>query len=325
MSTKKSKKPAEASTEAEAPTEEMSVIEKAAEKADAIAIPEAPGHLTEYQQVVQAATERCVAALQQQHASTDDKEVQKGLASLMRIANPVVRGREERNTAWTVPQVKTVYGTTRDSSKPANAQLGDIYTTDGRHHPDGIVFTPLYIFDSHRMFTQGQQAPMCSSPDGKLGSNFGPCNQCPHLPLVKNNRGEHTECDAGLVVIGLTDKWQIYRIDFFKTSYKAGTNVDKLSSRQADLWERWFKLTTQPQSRNGYDYHIYKTELTGNDVDLPTVGAAAEELYRFIRDERAAMLKEFYDRALNTMTPTASADSEGSGATDAAQLDGGDL
>jgi len=232
-------------------------------------------------------------------------EEQVGLQRLLKSANPVVRGREEMAQNWNIPTIRVVYGTTKDPSKPASAKVGDMYATNGRLIKPPFKFTPLYIYESNRMFQEGQNAPLCWSPDAKLGTMFGWCNKCTHQPLGKNASGERTDCNNGICMIAMSEAWQLYRLEFFKTSRKAGTSVDRLVQSQSFLWERWFEMHTQQVSSGGYEYFVFKTAPQGDDVPDVQV-KACDVLYNLIKTERDAFLETHYEKALSADDETQS-------------------
>lgn len=253
-----------------------------------------PTETSKYLQVFVSAQTTCVEKLQALRETADPDE-QAGLERLMKSAKPVTRGREEMAQNWNIPTIRIVAGTTKDPSKPATAQVGDMYATNGRLITSPFVFTPLYIYETNRMFQEGQNAPICWSPDAKLGTMFGPCNRCTHQPMGKNATGERTDCNNGISMIVLAQDWKIYRIEFFKTSRKAGASVDRLVQSQDFLWERWFELKTAEVSSNNYTYHVFKTAAHGDDVGSTAV-KAADALYDLIKTERDAFLDKHYEQ-----------------------------
>ena len=257
-----------------------------------------------YLQLFTTAQEHCVEQLNTLMTKANDEE-QVGLQRLLKSANPVVRGREEMAQNWNIPTIRVVYGTTKDPSKPASAKVGDMYATNGRLIKPPFKFTPLYIYESNRMFQEGQNAPLCWSPDAKLGTMFGWCNKCTHQPLGKNASGERTDCNNGICMIAMSEAWQLYRLEFFKTSRKAGTSVDRLVQSQSFLWERWFEMHTQQVSSGGYEYFVFKTAPQGDDVPDVQV-KACDVLYNLIKTERDAFLETHYEKALSADDETQS-------------------
>ncbi len=250
-----------------------------------------------YLELFTTAQAHCVQKITALIAKADDEE-KVGLQRLIKSANPMVKGREEMAQNWNIPTVRVVYGTNKDPSKPASAQVGDMYATSGRLLKPPFKFTPLYIFEANRMFQEGQNAPLCWSPDAKLGTMFGWCKDCAHQPLGKNKSGERTDCNNGVCMIVLAEDWRIHRLEFFKTSRKAGTSIDRLVQSQDFLWERWFEMVTQQVSSGGYEYYVFKTMPQGDDV-APIQVQASDSLYDLIKTERDAFLEKHYEQALS--------------------------
>jgi hypothetical protein len=275
-------------------TEETSTPADGDSKETAVA---APGEQSKYLQLFLSAQEDCIGKLVALGEKADDDD-QMGLQRLMKSAKPVVKGREEMAAQWNIPTIRVVYGTTKDPAKPASAKVGEMYATNGRMIKAPFKFTPLYIYESNRNFQDGQTAPICWSPDAKLGTMFGHCARCTHQPLGKNPSGEKTDCNNGVCMIVMSEDWKIYRLEFFKTSRKAGASVDRLVQSQDFLWERWFEMTTQAVSSGGYDYFVFKTAPHGEDV--PSVQAqACDVLYGLIKIERDAFLEKHYEQTLS--------------------------
>ena len=257
-----------------------------------------PGEQSKYLQLFLSAQETCVTKLTALMEKAEDDD-QMGLQRLMKSAKPVVKGREEMAAQWNIPTIRVVYGTTKDPAKPASAKVGEMYATNGRMIQQPFKFTPLYIYESNRNFTEGQTAPICWSPDAKLGTMFGLCTRCTHQPLGKNPSGEKTDCNNGVCMIIMSEDWKIYRLEFFKTSRKAGASVDRLVQSQDFLWERWFEMKTTEVSSGGYTYFVFKTAPQGDDV--PQVQAQASDiLYNLIKIERDAFLEKHYEQTLSS-------------------------
>ena len=267
-----------------------------------------PDEGNKYLQLFTAAQATCVDKLEALMIKADDDD-KLGLQKLMKSAKPVVKGREEMTQQWDIPTIRITYGTTKDPTKPANAKVGEMYSTEGRIIRQPLVFTPLYIYETNRMFQDGQNAPICWSPDAKLGTMFGPCNRCTHQPMGKNKTGERTDCNTAVAMIIMSQDWKLYRVEFSKTSRKAGMSVDRLVRSQDLLWERWFELTTQMVQSASYEYFIFKTAAQGEDVGAAQV-QAADALYDLIKTERDAFLEKHYAQIMHDGDGTNSTPSE---------------
>lgn len=287
----------------------------------------------EYLRVFQSAQEVCVSKLQALANASDDED-SVGIAKLIRSARPVTKGREEMVNDWNIPVIRIVYGTTKDPARPVAARPGDMYATNGRIIEQGLLFTPLYIFESNRMFQEGNNAPLCWSPDAVVGTMFGACATCVNQPMGKNATGERTDCSNGVCMVALSRDWKLYRLEFFKTSRKAGTSVDRLVRGQDMLWERWYELRTQQVTSNGYEYYVFKTAPAGHDVNNAGV-QASDALYDLVKTERDAFLKKFYTQTLQNADNTSGTSTDesvdenalmgGSANTNPTDLSSGDL
>lgn len=288
---KKASKANEESKPTEVPANEVQIVDTTETTALA-----RPAETSKYLQVFTQAQAVCVEKLVAL-AATADADDQEGLERLIKSAKPVVKGREEMAQQWNIPTIRIVTGTTKDPSKPVNAQVGEMYATNGRKMTSPVVFAPLYIYEANRMFQEGTTAPVCWSPDAKLGTMFGPCNRCVHQPMGKNATGERTECNNAIAMIVLGQDYKLYRLEFAKTSRTAGVSVDRLVQSQDFLWERWFALTTALVQKKGYEYYVYKTAAQGDDVPRTAV-KAADVLYDLIKAERDAFLNKHYEQTL---------------------------
>ena len=221
-------------------------------------------------------------------------EEQADIQKLVNSATPSSRGLEEMDEHWSIPVVRIAQGMTRE--KPDNARLGDLFTTAGEVVKGSLRATPLYMYELNQMFPEGGKGPMCFSPDAKLGTKFGTCRTCPNLPMGKNASGQSTDCNNGICVIVLTSEMRLYRIEFYKTSRKAGKQFKDYAKQSPNIWDRWYTVGTQETKNDkGQVYHVFKTSSTGEDV--PThIREAADALNAMISAERKAGLKEHYER-----------------------------
>lgn len=220
---------------------------------------------------------------------------------LVAQAQPIKPGMEEITTTWTIPRVQIVQPTTQASAKPESARPGDMFTTSGALLEKPFGFIPLYFSQEHIMFTQGERTPACSSPDAKLGSPYGFCQNCAHLPFGQQNGGrgdqKKTDCQNQIVVAVLSlDLSQVYMVQFAKTSRGAGSALISLAKAHPFPWKQSYLLSTEKKSGDLGVYHVYKIEPTGKDngADALKVGKTLSELYSA---NRKKFLAEFYRRA----------------------------
>lgn len=220
----------------------------------------------------------------------DDTElsapIKEKVQALMELANPNKPGMEEINTTWTLPRVSIAQPTTQSAAKPESAKAGDMFTSSGTllERPFGLI--PLWFHEENIMFKTGEKAPECSSMDGKVGSAYGRCNNCPHLPFGKQNggRGEQkkTECQSQIVVTALSaDLTQVYSVQFAKTSRSAGNALISLAKSHPFPWKQSYLLSTEKKVGDLGTYYIYKIEPTGKDnsAEAAKVAKALSELF----------------------------------------------
>jgi hypothetical protein len=251
--------------------------------------------LDEYRRLYLPARDTMVQKLNEL-VSTLSGDPQKLIQSLIRSANPQRKGREEMESRWMIPTVRIVQGMTKE--KPDKAQPGDLFTTSGYIIPQPLKVTPIYVFGSNRMFPEGggggNKAPVCYAPDAKWGKPFGECAKCQNLPLGLNAAGAITDCDNGVNFVALSEDMKLYRLEFFKTSRKAGVRMDQLSAACDSIWDRWFSIKTQTQTGGGNEWHIFRISPSGEDTPAH-VRQAADIIYDLVHTERKIFLKLYYD------------------------------
>lgn len=227
--------------------------------------------------------------------------VKEKLKGLIDQANPVKPGMEEVVTTWSVPRITLVQPTTNDPKKPESARPGDLYSSAGQLLERPFGFIPFYFHTENIKFKQGEKAPECSAPDAKLGSPYGLCQSCPHLPLGQQNGGrgqqKKTECQNQIVVAALSaDLSQVYLMQFAKTSRSAGSALMALAKAQPFPWKQSYLLSSSKETGDLGTYYILKTEPTGKDnsAEAQRVAKALNEMYTA---NRKKFLGEYYFNA----------------------------
>jgi len=254
-----------------------------------------PATQDDYHKIFVPARDKMVKSLTTLADSTTDAEAKKLISSLAKSANPKKKGREEMESRWIIPTVRIVHGVTKE--KPDGAEPGDLYTTSGFILQQPFKVTPLYIYEQNRMFPDGGgKAPVCFAPDAKYGRPFGKCSECANYPMTKNATRTPTDCDNGICFIVLSQDMKLYRLEFFKTSNKAGLKLDQLASATDNIWDRWFSIKTQLQSSSGNEWHIFRVS-AANEETPEYVRDAADILYDLIHAERTVYLNQHYAMA----------------------------
>lgn len=222
--------------------------------------------------------------------------------TLAELASPNKPGMEEVSTIWRVPRISIVQPTTQSEAKPEQAKNGDLYTTAGQLLDKAWAGIPIYFFEENVNFPQNGKNPVCQAPDGKLGSPFGTCLTCPHLPFGKQNGGrgdqQKTDCQSNIVAVMLTanlENPQVYMVQFGKTSRKTGSALMSLAGQQTAVWRQSYVLTTEKKTGDMGLYYVYKVEPTGKD-NPPDVLKLAEALYGMYVAGRKLFLADWYAR-----------------------------
>jgi hypothetical protein len=250
--------------------------------------------------------------------------------TLAALASPSKPGMEEMVAAWKVPRISIVQPTSQSDNKPEAAKNGDLYTSAGQLLERPFSMILLYIFEENINFPTNGKNPECQAPDAKLGSPYGECLKCPHLPFGKQNGGrgdqQKTNCQNNIVAIVMsTDLTNpgVYMVQFGKTSRKAGSALLSLAGQQTSLWRQSYLLNTEKKTGDLGLYYIAKVEPTGKD-NPEHVMRLAEALYGMYVAGRKMFLADWYARPARA--PSAAIEAEGQfagGALDAALADGG--
>jgi hypothetical protein len=249
--------------------------------------------------------------------STVPEDTRKKLMALVALASPNKEGLEEMITAWRLPRIMIAQPTTRSEAKPESCPPGGLYTTAGTLLEKPWAGIPLYFFEENINFPDGGKNPVCQAPDGKLGSPFGKCLECPHLPFGKQNGGrgdqKKTDCQSNIVCVMLAkDLSNVYLVQFGKTSRKAGSALLSLAGQQSQVWKQSYVLNTEKKTNEVGLYYIYKVEPTGKD-NPEDVCRVAEGLYGLYGAERKKFLADWYARPAKAGMVAAEAEGEFAG------------
>lgn len=232
------------------------------------------------------------------------EELKGKVLNILGKAKPNKKGMEEVDTTWRLPMVRIKQPVSTSEDCPEDAKPGDLFIA-GSKLPKELTITPVKFYLRNDMFEPGQRTLACSSPDARLGSPLGWCKdpvtgeECPHLPLGMNSRGERTNCTNSLVAI-VVDKElnDIYEVRFSKTSRKAGSALQRLSGVGSVVWEKWFKLTAEKQTGGQGVYYTFKITPTGEKVDTDVM-KVCDSISDLATASRVTFLKTYYGRRQN--------------------------
>lgn len=207
--------------------------------------------------------------------SVDGAARKENILTLAQLTRPGIEG-VEGSQRVRIPWVLVRQPSSSSPSIPEDVKIGELYSTDGRIG-DRLVILPILAHEIRRKW--GEERIDCQSIDGVTGTNYGACKSCPYGQYVE---GQRTECSKGTSIYGVTDDLSaLYRIDFIKSSAKAGQNILRLA-RPPALWARSFAITTEKKSAQSRNYYELKTALTG-DKPTPDVMQVCSALHSFYK------------------------------------------
>jgi hypothetical protein len=269
-----------------------------------------------------AAVAKALEGLSDLQANKDLSDGQRAsVANLLALASPQRPGMEEMAEAWRIPRIMIAQPTSQSDAKPDSARNGDLYTTSGQLLERPFNFTPINFHRENINFPQGGRNPVCSSLDGKLGSPFGECEKCPHLPFGMQNGGRgdqhRTDCQTSIVCAAMSNNFdtgqaQVYLIHFSKTSYSAGRALMKLMTPHPFVWKQNYLLNTAKQQAEVGLYYTYNVTGTGKDNDAGT-HVISQRMYALYSAERNRRLAEWYARPARAATVAAEAEAQFAG------------
>ena len=236
-------------------------------------------------------------------------EYQRLVQGLVKQASTEKPGMEEVTLGWRIPRITINQPTTTSSARPEAAKLGDLYTTEGKILERPFPFLVFTMFQENVNFPQDAKVPACVAPDAQLGSPYGKCVECPHLPFGLQPAQEQkvTDCQNQIVaIVASTDLEKVYMIQFAKTSRSAGSALQSLAGSGAVPWASNYLLSTEKGSGQ-QAYFKFKIEPTGkpNNEHAGRVALALCNLYRAERDR---MLADHYRAAATAPAVAAAAE-----------------
>ncbi len=262
-------------------------------------------------QIVQA-TESLVSL-----ADSLDDDTAKKVLDLAQLTTPEVKGMEGNNRI-TIPQIFLRQPSSSSDIIPEDCKVGDMYSSDGRAIGGEISIIPVLTHSIRKKW--GEEQIDCSSLDGQTGSRYGECAKCPYGRFEK---GMAPDCSPGHTFYAITeDLDQMYRLDFLKSSARAGRTIRKLVLPPA-LWSRSFKIDIEKKSGNNRNYYVFKASATGRRTEEQTM-QICDALHGFFQALYYGALErhEQYSKRLQ-----ASIETEGAGTQDTVEVtdDGSDV
>lgn len=171
---------------------------------------------------------------------------------------PAVKGIEAPQRVQ-LPRLLLRQPSSNSDKVPVETKAGQLYTSQSEHVGDELTFIPVYTHNIRVRWGDDDKVE-CQSLDGVTGNRYGECRVCPYGQFV---RGERPQCSPGSTYYVVSeDLTKIYRIDFTKTSAKAGKNIRQLSL-PPNMWSRVFSLGVEKMVTGKNTYYVLKTNATG--------------------------------------------------------------
>lgn len=215
-------------------------------------------------------------------------------ALLSEITTPV-EGIGDDPVPWRPGFLKLVQGTTDRGSLPKGTSIGD-FVLGEKKLEQPLKFIPIRIWDSRQYWDpdQNNAKMLCSSPDAKFGMMGRECRGCPHSEW-KDEGG--VDCTKTKSVMAMSaDMSSVFTINFSKSNYKVGMELEALMKRAAVVpYARTYGLTsaTSSTAKNVENYKIEvldeKLRRTPEEL-IPFL----KELFTIITNDRKASVEGFY-------------------------------
>jgi len=223
-----------------------------------------------------------------------DTELGLNIEVLASKTTPAVKGIEAPQRVQ-IPRIALKQNSSNSDKIPAETKVGQLYTSQSEHVGDELEFIPVYTHNNRVRWGDDDKIE-CQSMDGLTGNRYGTCNTCPYGQFVK---GERPQCSPGSTYYVVTpDVKSIYRIDFTKTSAKAGKNIRQLSL-PPKMWSRVFTLGVEKMVTGKNTYYVLKTNATAQRT-TEDVSKVCDMLFEYFSSNYKKMLllqEEYTKRA----------------------------
>lgn len=194
----------------------------------------------------------------------------------------VIEGIGDEPVAWRPPFLRLVQGTTDRGSIPKGTAVGDFILGEEKLEKP-LHLIPLRMWTSRQYWDpdQNNARQLCQSPDAKVGYIGAECRTCQFSQWVE---GEGSPCGKVHSMLAITeDLSQVFSINFAKSGYKAGTELESLLKKAGVApYARTYSLDSEPSP-------------TQKTVEVFKVGVL-DAAKRRTPEEVLPFLKELFDQ-----------------------------
>jgi hypothetical protein len=221
--------------------------------------------------------------------------------ALLTRMGEVVEGIGDEPIRWRAPNLRLVQGTTDRSTIPKGTAIGDMLIGE-RKMDQPVKFIVMRVWDGRQYWDPdpNESKLLCSSPDAKLGYNFGYCNQCQFKVFNEETRKSECGKTKNALVIA-ADFSEIFTITFAKTNYQAGMYLESVLKKAGVApYRRIYGLSTETNAKykNVENYAVEllddKEKTTHADL-LPFL----QELFKVVGEDRKESIDKFYELVLS--------------------------
>lgn len=231
-------------------------------------------------------------------AETLPTDAKQNALALLEEMGSVIEGIGDNAVEWKPPFLRLVQGTTDRSTIPKGTAIGD-FVLGEKKVDNPLEFIPLRMWDARQYWDpdQNNKKMLCNSPDAKLGYIGIECKLCPKSKWVE---GVGSECNKIKGMLAITaDLRQLFSINFAKTSYKPGMELEGLM-RKAGVspYRRTYGLATT-SSTTAKNVEMFKIEILPENkrITADTSLEFLKGLFDIIGADRKSAIDRFYEAA----------------------------
>jgi hypothetical protein len=224
---------------------------------------------------------------------------QDNATSLLARMEEVVEGIGDEPITWKPSLLKMVQGSTDRSSLPKGVGIGEFVLGDEKADQP-LKFFPLRLWSNRQYWDPNpdNNKMLCSSPDAKVGRIGKECRTCEFGKW--DEEASKSACSKVKSIIAIkSDLSDIFTVNFQKTSYSAGTDLESMLRKVGSLpYKRGYALSskTHPKAKNVEMYTVEGLagdERSAPDATLPFLA----ELFKVITADRQESVVKFYQLA----------------------------
>ena len=238
------------------------------------------------------------AALDSLDPKAVGEEVMANAQNLLNEMGTTIDGIGDDPVEWRPPFLRLVQGTSDRGSLPKGAAIGD-FVIGEKKLEQPHKFIPIRLWDSRQRWDPDQtnNKVLCRSMDAKVGSFGQECRTCPYQVWKDGEGTECTKSKTGLFMSA--DLSRLYMIQFSKSNYKIGMELEQLMKRAAVLpYFRTYGLTSATSS-TAKNVENFKIEVLDEKLRRTpeTIIPFLKALFDQIGKDRRAALELFYENA----------------------------